>query len=137
MLWTAESSSSEEEGEEEDAEKADDEKKPKTKKVKETTYEWELLNDMKAIWLRNPKEVTDEEYTKFYHSLAEVNIHTFPSNANVVCDLSFLTIGFCSLKICLLFYQDFGDNKPMAWVTSMLIAEGDGWIVQVCSIYPS
>ncbi|XP_059278966.1 endoplasmin homolog [Lycium ferocissimum] len=68
---TSESSSSEEEGEEEDAEKAEDEKKPKTKTVKETTYEWELLNDVKAIWLRNPKEVTDEEYTKFYHSLAK------------------------------------------------------------------
>ncbi|KAF3620250.1 Endoplasmin -like protein [Capsicum annuum] len=79
---TSESSSSEEEVEEEDAEKADDEKKTKTKKVKETTYEWELLNDMKAIWLRNPKEVTDEEYTKFYHSLAEglVDSDTLPLN---------------------------------------------------------
>ncbi|XP_043712785.1 endoplasmin homolog isoform X1 [Telopea speciosissima] len=63
---TAESSSSEEESEEEDSEK-----KPKTTTVKETTYEWELLNDVKAIWLRNPKEVTDEEYTKFYRSLAK------------------------------------------------------------------
>ncbi|XP_042489301.1 endoplasmin homolog [Macadamia integrifolia] len=63
---TSESSSSEEDTEEEDSDK-----KPKTKTVKETTYEWELLNDMKAIWLRNPKEVTDEEYTKFYHSLAK------------------------------------------------------------------
>ncbi|KAL8514740.1 hypothetical protein ACS0TY_013719 [Phlomoides rotata] len=66
---TSESKSSEEEEEEEDAEKED--KKPKTKTVKKTTHEWELLNDMKAIWLRNPKEVTDEEYTKFYHSLAK------------------------------------------------------------------
>lgn len=68
MPNTAESS------EEESEEKEDDEteKKPKTKTVKETTYEWELLNDVKAIWLRNPKEVTDEEYTKFYHSLAKV-----------------------------------------------------------------
>ncbi|KAK6939328.1 Histidine kinase/HSP90-like ATPase [Dillenia turbinata] len=68
---TSESSSSEEG--EEDAEKGEDEaeKKLKKKTVKETTYEWELLNDMKAIWLRNPKEVTDEEYTKFYHSLAK------------------------------------------------------------------
>ncbi|XP_019156559.1 PREDICTED: endoplasmin homolog [Ipomoea nil] len=65
------SSSEEEETEEEDSEKGEDEKKPKTKKVKETTYEWELLNDVKAIWLRSPKEVTDEEYTKFYHSLAK------------------------------------------------------------------
>ncbi|XP_043712786.1 endoplasmin homolog isoform X2 [Telopea speciosissima] len=63
---TTESSSSEEESEEEDSEK-----KPKTTTVKETTYEWELLNDVKAIWLRNPKEVTDEEYTKFYRSLAK------------------------------------------------------------------
>ncbi|KAK4803781.1 hypothetical protein SAY86_003598 [Trapa natans] len=60
---------------EEDADKSEDEdedeKTPKTKTVKETTYEWELLNNVKAIWLRNPKEVTDEEYTKFYHSLAK------------------------------------------------------------------
>ncbi|KAE9458643.1 hypothetical protein C3L33_09456, partial [Rhododendron williamsianum] len=62
------------EEEKEDEEKEEDEegeKKPKTKKVKETTHEWELLNDVKAIWLRSPKEVTDEEYTKFYHSLAK------------------------------------------------------------------
>lgn len=67
----SESSSSEEEGESEKGEDEDAEEKPKTKKVKETTYEWELLNDVKAIWLRNPKEVTEEEYTKFYHSLAK------------------------------------------------------------------
>jgi heat shock protein beta len=68
---SSESSSSEED---EDAEKGGDEdaeEKPKTKKVKETTYEWELLNDVKAIWLRSPKEVTDEEYSKFYHSLSK------------------------------------------------------------------
>ncbi|KAL9260596.1 Endoplasmin-like protein [Drosera capensis] len=56
---------------EEEKEDEEEEKKPKTKKITETTYEWELLNDVKAIWLRNPKEVTDEEYTKFYHSLAK------------------------------------------------------------------
>ncbi|KAK6245558.1 hypothetical protein SCA6_008648 [Theobroma cacao] len=65
--------STSEEGEDENAEKSeheDTEKKPKTKKVKETSYEWELLNDVKAIWLRSPKDVKEEEYTKFYHSLA-------------------------------------------------------------------
>jgi len=65
-------SSSKEENEDEDADKGEDEEeKPKTKTVKETTYEWELLNDVKAIWLRSPKEVTEEEYTKFYNSLAK------------------------------------------------------------------
>ncbi|EEF52737.1 endoplasmin homolog [Ricinus communis] len=67
----AESSSSDEEEETEKGEDEDTEEKPKTKKVKETINEWELLNDVKAIWLRNPKDVTDEEYTKFYHSLAK------------------------------------------------------------------
>ncbi|KAI9200228.1 hypothetical protein LWI28_004547 [Acer negundo] len=62
-------SSEDEETEKGEDEDEDSEKKPKTKTVKETTSEWELLNDVKAIWLRNPKEVTDEEYTKFYHSL--------------------------------------------------------------------
>ncbi|CAH8391754.1 unnamed protein product [Eruca vesicaria subsp. sativa] len=57
--------------EEEEVEEEDNEKKQKTKKVKETVHEWELLNDVKAIWLRSPKEVTEEEYTKFYHSLAK------------------------------------------------------------------
>ncbi|KAM1223425.1 hypothetical protein FF1_042384 [Malus domestica] len=71
-----EDESSETEKTEEETEKGEDEdedaeKKPKTKTKKETTYEWELLNDVKAIWLRSPKEVTDEEYTKFYHSLAK------------------------------------------------------------------
>ncbi|KAG0477801.1 hypothetical protein HPP92_012520 [Vanilla planifolia] len=63
---SSEASTSEEETGEEDAEE-----KPKKKTVKETTFEWELLNDMKAIWLRNPKEVTDDEYTKFYHSISK------------------------------------------------------------------
>lgn len=68
-LISAETATTEEE-EETDEDSSD--KKPKTKTIKETTYEWERLNDMKAIWLRNPKEVTDEEYSKFYHSLAKV-----------------------------------------------------------------
>ncbi len=46
---------------------------PKTKTIKETKWDWELLNDVKAVWLRNPKDVTPEEYDKFYHSLAKVN----------------------------------------------------------------
>ncbi|XP_039123335.1 LOW QUALITY PROTEIN: endoplasmin homolog [Dioscorea cayenensis subsp. rotundata] len=56
---------------EEETEEDGTEKKPKTKTVKETTSEWEVLNNVKAIWLRNPKEVTEEEYTKFYHSIAK------------------------------------------------------------------
>lgn len=62
----SESSSDEEESDGEETET-----KSKSKTIKETTYEWELLNDVKAVWLRNPKEVTDEEYSKFYHTMAK------------------------------------------------------------------
>jgi len=69
-----------------------EEKKPKTKTIKETTSEWELLNDVKAVWLRSPREVTEEEYTKFYHSLAKVKTLVMnliltrkPFQSNTVC----------------------------------------------------
>lgn len=45
---------------------------PKTKKVKETSWDWQLLNDVKAIWLRSPKEISDDDYANFFHSIAKV-----------------------------------------------------------------
>ncbi|CAI5471745.1 unnamed protein product [Closterium sp. Yama58-4] len=56
---------------EEKEEEEDKEKKPKTRVEKRTKWEWELLNSVKAIWLRNPKDVTDNEYREFYKSLAK------------------------------------------------------------------
>lgn len=47
---------------------ADDgvEKKKKTKKIVEKYWDWELTNETQPIWLRNPKEVTTEDYNEFY-----------------------------------------------------------------------
>ena len=42
-----------------------DEKKEK-KTVKETVWDWEKINDAKALWLRPIDEIEDEEYKKFY-----------------------------------------------------------------------
>ncbi|XP_059450388.1 heat shock protein 90-6, mitochondrial [Corylus avellana] len=42
------------------------EKKKKTKTVVEKYWDWELTNETQPIWLRNPKEVTTEEYNEFY-----------------------------------------------------------------------
>lgn len=56
--------------EDEAEDSADEAKAPATRKEKRP--EWELLNDNKAIWLRKPSEVTEEEYTKFYKAVSKV-----------------------------------------------------------------
>jgi len=73
-IWTTKEEEVEEDEEEtkeeEEAkiEEIDDEKKDKKKKKVEK-HEWELINKNKPIWLRNPQEVTKEEYASFYKTL--------------------------------------------------------------------
>lgn len=84
-LWTSKTETVEEpleDGEEEPAKtdtesedeegKVEEEKedKPKTKKVEKTTWDWELINDTKPIWMRKTDEVDDEDYNKFYKSIS-------------------------------------------------------------------
>jgi heat shock protein beta len=38
--------------------------------VKKMEIEWVLLNENKAIWLRNANEIEEEEYNKFFKSLS-------------------------------------------------------------------
>ncbi|KAK1627785.1 hypothetical protein QYE76_002100 [Lolium multiflorum] len=42
------------------------ETKKKTKTVVEKYWDWELTNETQPIWLRNPREVSTEEYNEFY-----------------------------------------------------------------------
>merc|ERR1711959_552734 len=73
-LWTEKTT--EKEVSDDEAEEAEDEKKEgedeegkieelddkpkekKTKKVKEVSHEWNLMNKQKPIWMRNPEEIT-------------------------------------------------------------------------------
>lgn len=62
-----------------DDDEAEGEKKPKMKTVTETIEEWKRLNDVKAIWTRDPKEVEEEDYLEFYKSLSK-NDYEKPMN---------------------------------------------------------
>lgn len=48
----------------------EEDKKDGKKKVKETYNEWEHLNKQRPVWVRNPKEVTEDEYKDFYKTLS-------------------------------------------------------------------
>jgi len=59
----------EEEGKIKEVTEEDEAKEKKKKTVKEVSHEWALMNKQKPIWMRNPEEVTKDEYAAFYKSL--------------------------------------------------------------------
>jgi len=50
-------------------EEVNDEKTKKTKKITETRQEWDILNEQKAIWIKNKNDITEDEYNQFYKTI--------------------------------------------------------------------
>ncbi|UPR01305.1 heat shock protein Hsp90 [Chloropicon primus] len=61
---------------EEEEEEEDEEEGPKMVTKTITEEVWRRKNDAKAIWLRNPSEVEDEEYSAFFKTIAKGQFHT-------------------------------------------------------------
>ena len=66
---------SEEKKEESDTKIEDEEegskKEKKTKTITKDVWDWDLLNEVKAIWMRDKSEITDREYNDFYKTISK------------------------------------------------------------------
>lgn len=49
----------------------DDSSEKKTKTVTEQVWEWDTINEVKAIWLRDKTDITEEEYHNFYKTITK------------------------------------------------------------------
>jgi len=44
---------------------------PKMKTITQQVWDWETINEIKAIWTRNKDEITEEEYSNFYRTITK------------------------------------------------------------------
>lgn len=56
--------------EDEGEEKEEKPKEKKTKTVTKTVWDWELINEIKAIWMRGKDQIEEREYNEFYKTVA-------------------------------------------------------------------
>tara|TARA_Y100000741_G_scaffold245475_1_gene188387 strand:+ start:3207 stop:5468 length:2262 start_codon:yes stop_codon:yes gene_type:complete len=59
-----------EDGVVEDVDEEDEKKEPKTKEIEEEYEELEEINSEKPLWLKNPDEISSDEYNKFYKHIS-------------------------------------------------------------------
>ncbi|CAK8698561.1 unnamed protein product [Clavelina lepadiformis] len=98
--------------EEAEVEEEAEEDKPKTKTVEKTVWDWDLINEVKPVWQRPAKDITDEEYNNFYKSITKE--HTEPlAKTHFVAEgeVSFKSILFIPAGAPHGMFQDYGQKK--------------------------
>jgi len=120
----------EEKKEGEDLEVSEEEEKkdegPKMKKIKEKVSEWVQVNSVKAIWTRNPKDITDEEYSNFYQSLTKDDKGTLRHiHFKAEGELAFQSILYIPKKAPEGYYDKFYEksNSLKLYVRKVLISD--------------
>ena len=48
-----------------------DKKEKKTKEITKQVWEWQTINDIKAIWMRDKEEISEREYNEFYKTISK------------------------------------------------------------------
>lgn len=95
----------------EDDDVEEEEEAPKTRKEKQLV--WELVNDNKAIWLRSPKDVEDEEYQKFYNVISKASDKPLAwSHFKAEGDVEFKSVLYIPEKAPFDFYDKYYENIP-------------------------
>ena len=109
-----------------DDDEEEEEEENKKKTITETVWDWELINDTKAIWLRPKNEVESEEYNDFYKGITKDNEDPLTySHFSAEGDIEFKSILFIpSHSPSDMFENYYGDQGNMKlYVRRVLISD--------------
>ena len=90
-------------------EKTDDQK---AEKVKRKVWEWDLINENKALWLRDKDDIYEEDYIDFYKSISRQS--NPPMNwvhFNTEGEITFTSILYIPNRIPHDFYNNYNSRK--------------------------
>ena len=105
----------EEDEEEEDVRDAEDEEEEEedTEGKTETKYDWKLVNEQKALWLRPSSDVTHDEYQNFFKAVNKFTVGDALSWVHFKAegDVEFTALLFVPKDAPMHFYEKYYDEE--------------------------